>query len=91
MIDSQALIPISKITMGMTTLELPRMTHMPCLQLPLQQLHIVVLHFHNVTYGWQDLASDALSAVDIFSGLQVASNTPLPAEAAQHPSLSGAG
>lgn len=55
------------------------------------QLYIIVLNLSNVTYGWQDLAFDPLPAVDIFSGLQVAGNAPLPAEAAQHPCVSGAG
>ncbi len=52
---------------------------------------VVVLNLCNVTYGWQGLAFDALPAVDIFSGLQVAGDARLPAEAAQHPCISGAG
>ncbi len=67
------------------------MAHIPILLHLLQQLYMIVLYLYNVTYGWQDLAFDALPAVDIFPGLQVAGNTSLPAEAAQHSSLSGAG
>lgn len=65
--------------------------HVACLLPLLLCLDIIILNLHNVTYGWKDLAFDALPAVDIFSGLQVAGNTPLSTEAAQHPCVSGAG
>lgn len=87
----QLQFPYSDTTTGLPNVELSHMAYMPCsLHLSLQ-LHSVVLNLLNVTYGRQDLAYDTLPAADVFSGLQVAGNSSLPAEAAQHSCVSGAG
>lgn len=52
---------------------------------------MVLLNHQMITYGGKDLASDPLPAADIFPGLQVASDTLVSTEAAQHPCVCGTG